>query len=293
MISRLIKAILAVSVVLAVSACSRVEPGQVGIKAYMLGGSKGVDHEVLTPGRYWIGVNERLYIFPTFTQNEVWTADTRPESPIDQSITFQTKEGLSINADFGITYSLEVEKIPLIFQKYRRGINEITDMYLYNIVRDSLVTNASQLDVETIYGVGKAEYMAKVEEDVRRQVAPIGIKVESLYAIGDFRLPQAVINRINDKIAATQKAQQLQNEVAQSKAEADKRIEEARGIAESLKMQASAQAESNRLLAASINPTLVEWERLQVQRKQIERWDGAAPRVVGANQMLLSVDPSK
>ena len=55
-------------------ACSKAPAGHVGVKYYLLGGDKGVDSEELPPGRYWIGVNEELYLFPTFTQNYVWTA---------------------------------------------------------------------------------------------------------------------------------------------------------------------------------------------------------------------------
>ena len=56
----------------AFASCSKVPAGQVGIKFYLLGGEKGVDTEELGPGRYWIGVNEELYLFPTYTQNYTW-----------------------------------------------------------------------------------------------------------------------------------------------------------------------------------------------------------------------------
>lgn len=49
--------------------CSKVPAGEVGVKVYLLGTDKGVDHEVLGPGRYWIGINQDLYLFPIFTQN--------------------------------------------------------------------------------------------------------------------------------------------------------------------------------------------------------------------------------
>ncbi len=72
-------------------ACTKVPSGHVGVKVYLLGGSKGVDSEELGVGRYWIGWNQELYLFPTFTQNTVWTADSREGSENDESITFQNK----------------------------------------------------------------------------------------------------------------------------------------------------------------------------------------------------------
>ncbi|TON13997.1 transposase, partial [Vibrio parahaemolyticus] len=79
---------------------------------------------------------------------------------------------------------------------------------------------------------------------VSDNVADIGIIIEKIYWIGEMRLPKQIVQNINDKIAATQKAQQRKNEVAQSKAEADKKIEEARGTAESIKLKAKAESEA-------------------------------------------------
>lgn len=267
---------------LTAAACDRVEPGQVGIKVFLLGDSKGVDHEVLGPGRYWIGMNERLYLFPTFTQNYVWAKGERE----NESITFQTVEGLDVNADIGITYSLDPAKIPTIFQRYRRGVEEITDIYLRNIVRDALVTVASSKSVEYIYGAGKAEVVKIAEAMVREEVASIGIKVENLYAIGTFRLPPKVVEAINAKIEATQRAQQRANEVAEAKAAADKKVEEARGEAESITLKAQAQAEANKKLAASITPTLVQYEMIQ-------KWNGVMPLYAGEGGNLLLQLPAQ
>jgi regulator of protease activity HflC (stomatin/prohibitin superfamily) len=267
--------------------CSKVPAGNVGVKVYLLGGEKGVDNEVLTPGRYWIGINEELFLFPTFTQNYVWTADADESSPTDESISFQTREGLTVSADVGISYSVRADKVSTIFEKYRRGIEEITDVYLRNMVRDAMVTVASSLPIEAVYGQGKADMIQQVENIVRGQVDPIGISVERIYWIGDARLPEVVTTSINNKIEATQKAQQRRNEIEERKAEAQKTIETARGAAESQKLtadaraytvlkEAEAQAEANRVLAESITPEFLQYQ-------SIERWDGALPRLMGGD----------
>jgi hypothetical protein len=46
--------------------CTNVPAGYVGVKVYMPGGPKGVDTEVLGTGRYMIGMNEYLFLFPLF-----------------------------------------------------------------------------------------------------------------------------------------------------------------------------------------------------------------------------------
>ena len=270
-----------------VAACSKVPAGNVGVKVYLLGGKKGVDTEELSPGRYWIGINEELYLFPTFTQNYTWTLSSNEGSPDDESINFQTMEGLSVSADVGISYRIMPDRVSDIFQKYRKGIDEVTDVYLRNMVRDALVLETSTLSMQDVYGVGKADLIRAVEARVVEQVSEIGIEIERVYWIGNLRLPATVVKALNAKIEATQKAQQRQNEVAQAKAEADKKIEEARGVAEShiinanakatgviAMAEAEAQAISIKGKALKNNPDLLELSA-------IEKWDGTLPRFTG------------
>jgi regulator of protease activity HflC (stomatin/prohibitin superfamily) len=260
-----------------------VPAGYVGVKVYLLGTDKGVDTEELGVGRYWLTWNEQMYLFPTFMQNYVWTADNRPGSETDESFSFQTRDGMKVSADVGISYQIDPNKVTNIYQTYRRGVDEITDTFLRNMVSDALVKVSSSKPVEYVYGEGKAELMDEVTRLVTAQVEPIGINVTKIYWIGDVRVPEEVTKSINSKLAATQMAQQRQNEVAQSKAEAQKRIEAARGEAESTLIQARAQAESNRLISESITPTLVQY-------KSIEKWDGVMPRITGGQQPTGIVD---
>jgi len=292
------KVAVALAVVAALAGCTKVPAGNVGVKVYLLGGDKGVDTQELGPGRYWIGVNEELFLFPTFTQNYTWTRDWMDENGdgkkqegevADESITFQTVEGLSVNADVGISYHVDPTKVSVLFQKYRKGIDEITDIYLRNMVRDALVSAASTRKIESVYGSGKAELLNDVEARVKEQVLPFGIVLEKLYWAGDFRLPQSVVQSVNAKIEATQRAQQRENEVAEAKAAADKQIAQARGEAESRIINAKAEAEALRIRgeALSSNPRLVELNA-------IEKWDGHLPYINGGGALpFVSVPEGK
>lgn len=259
-----------------------VPAGYVGVKVYLLGSNKGVDSEELPVGRYWLSWNEQLYTFPTFMQNYTWMK-SGPDSPSDESISFQTQDGMTANADIGISYQLQPDKINTIFQTYRRGVSEITDTFLRNMVRDSLVKQASNKPIEYVYGAGKADLIDSVQKDVQRQVENIGIKVDKVYWIGEIRLPDNVIASINAKNAATQMAQQRQNEVAQATAEAQKKVAEAKGDADSIILRAKAQAEANQLLSQSITPELVRY-------RSIEKWDGVMPRITSSPQAIGTID---
>lgn len=268
------------------AACSQVPPGYVGVRVELYGGDKGIDSTELPVGRYWIGVNEQLFTFPTFMQNYTWTKSPTEGRASDESFTFQTVDGMSVNADIGISYQIRPDKVTSIFQTYRRGVEEITDTFLRNMVRDALVAEASGKPIEYVYGAGKAELIKKVQQDVVDQVDKIGITVDKIYWIGDIRLPQIVIDSINNKTRASQMAEQRQNEIAQTEAEAKKAVAQAEGEARSLLVVAQAQAQANKLIADSITPNLVAY-------KAIEKWLGATPGTLMVGQgatpsMLLS-----
>lgn len=270
---------------LSFTGCSKVPAGHVGVKVYLLGTSKGVDHEVLGIGRYYIGINEELYLFPTFQQNYTWTKSVHEGAATDESITFQTKEGLTVNTDVGITYSLNPDKISTVFQKYRRGIDEITDTFLRNEVRDAINSVASTMTVEDVYGNGKVKMMDDVQKIVAAQVGPIGINIEKVYLINQMRLPENVVGALNSKIEATQRAQQRENELREAEAQAKKEVAKsegeamqkkalAEGEASAILTEAEAQAKANKILSESLTPALIEY-------RKIDKWNGQLPQFSG------------
>jgi len=264
--------------------CSDVPSGYVGIKVNLLGSDKGVDSQELGTGRYWIGVNEKLFIFPMFTQTNVWTKDKNEGSPNDDSMTFQTIEGLDVNADLGITYSLDPKKVSLIFQKYRKGIEEITNTVLRSMVRDALINAASTKQIESVYGSKKADLIKEVEDVVRKQSAEVGIIIEKVYWIGSLRLPPSIINSINAKAAASQLTAQREQEIQQSKAEAEKLVAEAQGKADSQLAIAKANAQAINIEGDALrnNPSVIEL-------RKIEKWNGELPQIVGSTTPFVNL----
>jgi len=265
------KKLLLAVLMLSAFACSKVPSGHVGVKVYLLGGEKGVDMQVLGVGRYWIGFNEELYLFPTYQQNYTWTKDPIEGDSSDESITFQDKDGTQINADFGVSYSIDPEKVAVLFQKYRKGVDEITDLYLRNIVRDAINKVSSTMNVSELYGEKKTEFITSVEKSVREQVIDVGIIVEKISLIGSMRLPQAIVDSLNAKIQATQIAIQTQNEVLTAKAQAEKAIAIAKG-----------DAEANRIKLQSLTPELIRYEA-------IKKWDGKLPTVTSGAIPMINI----
>lgn len=150
-----------------------VSPGYVGVVNNLLGDEKGIQPDIKAVGIHVTAPWKTIYLFPVFEQNHAWEED--------ESFNFQTSEGMSILAEVGITYHLKPESVPLIFQKYRRGMHEITNIIIRNYIRDAITKAASKFKSEDLYSNGKESFFEHVEKNIREQLEPIGIIVSRIY----------------------------------------------------------------------------------------------------------------
>lgn len=250
-----------------------ISPGYVGVVVDLLGDRKGVESKELHVGMHWIAPWKTVYAFPIFEQNETWEGN--------DGFNFQTSEGMAVSADIGITYHLRSDSIPSIFQRYRRGMGEITHVFIRNFIRDAINKSASKTRIEDLYS-GKEGFFEDIEEHVRRDLSPIGIEISRIYLIGRFHFPPNVIAALNAKIEASQRAQQRENELREAEAEAKKQIAKADGQAKCLILKAESEAKANAVLAQSVTPELINWQAVQ-------KWDGKLPTVTSGATPLLQL----
>lgn len=256
-----------------------VRPGYVGVVVDFFGDNKGVESKELHVGMHWIAPWKSVYQFPIFEQNHTWEGQT-------DAFNFQTSEGLAVSADVGITYHLRSDYIPAIFQKYRRGMDEITDTFMRNYIRDAINKSASKMKIEDLYGQGKEAFFDSVQDHVKHDLQEIGIIVSRIYLIGRFHFPQNVIAALNAKIEAIQRAQQRENELREAEAEAKKQIAKAEGQAKCALLQAEAESIANKVLAQSVTKELIQWQAVQ-------KWDGKLPQVTSGENMIIPFGAGK
>ena len=249
------------------SGCSKVPAGYRGIMVDLYGSTKGVSEREVGVGRYFVGWNQELYLFPTFLQNYTWTDDS-------EQISMQTMEGLTVRAAVGITYQIPPENVVKVFQQYRQGVQEITNVYMHNMVRDAMNHLSSSMDVIALYGERKNVFMDSVNEQVKREAAKNGIVVDKVYLIGSFALPSKVIDAIDRKIEAQQHADRVHNEIKTQQAEAEKKVIDAEANAKQITIAAQAQAKANLILAQSLTPEFVRYQYAL-------KWDGKLPTMTG------------
>ncbi len=251
-----------------------ISPGYVGVVVDLLGDSKGVETKELHVGVHWIAPWKTVYQFPIFEQNHTWEGR--------DAFSFQTSEGLAISADIGITFHIRPDSIPNIFAKYRRGMDEISDTFIRNYVRDAINKSASKMKIEDLYGESKEIFFEQVQNQVRDELKGIGFEISRIYLIGRFHFPDSVVAALNQKIEAIQRAQQRENELREAEAEAKKQIAKASGQAQCVLLQAESEAKANKILADSVTPELIQWQAVQ-------RWDGKLPSVTSGATPFINV----
>lgn len=238
-----------------------VPAGYVGVLVNLYA-DKGVQNEVKSTGRYFLTINEQMYLFPTFNVLKNY----------EDVFVFQTSDAMDIQAHLGVEYNIDPDKAAQVFQVYRKGIDEITEINIRQYISDAVIKHASNIDINVLTQGGKSKLLEDATAELRSRLNPIGIRIIKLSWLDDLRYPQQVRDSINAKIEASQRALLRENEVAQSRAEAQKAIEQAHGIAESTKIRAQAEADAIAIKAKALadNPAIL-------QLNAIERWDGKLP----------------
>ncbi|MFI4975651.1 MAG: SPFH domain-containing protein [Caulobacterales bacterium] len=261
----------------ALAACGQVRPGHVGIKVNQYGSGAGVSSEALGVGTYFTPFGTTIEEYPVFTQTYTYTASSTEGSAANEEFTFQDKNGLNIESDIAVSYSVNPDLAPKLYSKFRTDANGLVAGQIRNAIRNSLNDRASQLGVEEIYGTKKQQLLSDVQSDVANYFRPYGLNIEKLFYAGTIRLPQQVRDQINQRIANEQAALAAQANVATATANAQAKIEQAKG-----------DAEANRLIAESIrtNPEIV-------QLRAIEKWNGVLPTYTGGQGAMPFIGINK
>jgi regulator of protease activity HflC (stomatin/prohibitin superfamily) len=260
-----------------------IEPGYTGIKINRLI-NRGVTREDIVTGFvFYNPIQSAVVVYPTFIQRVAWTQDVHEGSPRNEQLTFNTKDSVPVDIDVAVSYQLESARVPEFYTKFRADkIDTFTHGFLRDTTRNIVAQIGSEYTFDDINGARKEEFLSKVGKDLGETVKSYGVNIQQFGLIGSLRPPKALLEAVNSKTQAIQKSIQVENEVRQAEAEAKKKIAIANG-----------EAAANRALASSLDPKLLEWEKLQIMRQQIAKWDGKMPGVMGSSNMLLNIPAPK
>lgn len=271
-----------------------IAPGHVGVMVKKCGGG-GVDETPLQTGYHWRELFcEEVVEYPISMQSLILTKNPHEGEgdEVDQSITVTSSEGLNISLDVALNFTLDAAKVPSIYKQWRAPISDISAKYIRQTIREALQIEFAKFTAEELYSSKKEVARTETEKRLIDKLGPMGF-VTSQFTINRIEPPTQVVTAINAKVAMAQQAQQSQQEVKKKEAEAAQAVAVARGKADAMKaeaegeaqaitLRAEAQAKANKILAESVTPELVEYEK-------VRRWNGVMPTVTGGNTPLLQL----
>ena len=277
----IILSIVAVIVFAVFSFTEKIDAGYTGIRVNLYGSERGVDDVAIVPGRVWYNpLTQEIYKFPIFMQNVVYNNEN--------IIQFQTREGLTTSVPVGVNFTINSDKVPDLFKKFRKPLEDIQAGYLRTQILNILIENANKYSVEDLIE-RQTEFLMELNTAAKAKLEPEGFMIDTITFVLPPKYDQKIVDRINEKVEKTQEAEKVKRELditlaenakkeAVAQNEANMRIIEAKGKAEALRIEAESQAQANELISKSLTKNLVRYY-------EIQKWNGVLPYVSSSNAL--------
>lgn len=237
-----------------------VGAGEVGVKFNQFG---GVQADELGEGLHivppWVSVTKYS------VQSQVYTMSSRADEGDvvgDDRIYTLTKEGLTLGLDLSIRYRLISSEASEVHQKLGTGYSEkILRPTIKSVIRE-VVSGHTAMEV---YGQERELVAAEMQTQLEERLNEDGFVVEEVL-LRKVELPERVADAIEQKLQADQEAQRMIFVKQKEELEAERKMIEAGGIANSTIIQARGEAESLRILNEEIkkNPDLIRYKYIQM-----------------------------
>jgi regulator of protease activity HflC (stomatin/prohibitin superfamily) len=240
------KQLLILSAIFALTACTQIDTGNVGVERTL----GNVKMEQLSPGIY----QTITKTVDEFTTKEIHlpVENLRPKS-VD-NLTMQ-------DVDIDVYYKVIPSKIAPLFVKYqgdvvadKNGDLNVAQSRVTREAREAVYSAVSKFDATTIH-TKRAELADAIQKTMQ---TGLNTSDPESFVVTTVN----VRNIVTD--AALEKSIQERAAVDQQIAAKQKQVELAKQEAERRRVEATGEAQANRILADSVTPNLIQYKRLEV-----------------------------
>lgn len=260
----------------------KINPGYAGVVYNMDG---GIEDVTLGQGFHMVAPWKNVTEYPVSTETVYYTkgaedGDDADAQHKDQSINVNTKDGKQVNVSVTYAYHMDASMLPAVFEKFRgQPADIIEDGYIKNEMYQAINEVTSQYSLMDLVGDKRPEINAKIYTMFHDSLQEYGIIIET-FNLSDVVPDEATKEAIQNVVNAQNALEQAKIEKEKAEVEAQKKVAEAKGVADSMLIKAKAEADSNAMINSSLNGNIIEL-------KKIDKWDGKLPQYTGMDGTIM------
>lgn len=259
-------AVAIVFVILSLIICTeRVPVGYEGVIYSMNGGATG---ETIGQGWHIISPTKKIKLFTVGNEQLVLTKDKREGSKDDDSFRVSTADDATIAISFQMSYRFKPDTLVDTFKKFKGMDGEdIVERRVKAVMKSKVSEVTTDYSLMDIYSGNRSEINDKITEYLNKEFGEsYGMEVLDASII-DVHPDKQLRKTINNRVEALQKKQQAQAEQETAKVEAQTALIKAQNEADIAVTKAKAEAEANKVTAASITPELIQMKEAEARLK--------------------------
>lgn len=265
-------AVMCLTIASSLMSCTRISPGNVGVKVNQFGTDKGVmDATECTGTVFYNPIKFDIYEFPTTIQHVEYSGDN--------SFVVNSKDGAEFHVSPIVNYSVIPEKVVTVFKTYKKQLPELEVGFIKTAVYDAFRIATNSYTADSLIS-NRQSYEKVVRKMLDNELLNNGFRISQFTS--NLSYPNTFKQAIESKNAMVQQALKAENQVKLAEANAKINIAQAEGNARSLIVKAQAEAEANRLRQQSLTPLLI-------QQQFLEKWNGQLPQYGVVPQLFKDI----
>lgn len=295
--------ILVVALFCGITCMERVPAGYVGVVYNMNG---GVDGEVLTQGWHLVAPTKKVTTYSIGIEQSYLTSDSKGDSKDDESFSIPTSDGKTVRVNLEFSYRFDESRVASTFVMFKGKSGEvIKDTFIKPKIIAWTQEVSANYPVTDIFGDKRTAINAELDVYLKQKFEPYGIIIDTVN-FTDISVDEETAAAIQKKVTAQQEMElaNIEAQTAKIQAEKDKQVAEvaaqqkiieenakaeamrinAEAEAEAMRIKAEAEADANKMIAASLTPSLIE-------KIKYEQWNGQLPKVTGNSASIVDIEP--
>ena len=245
-----------------------VEKIPVGYEGVVYSMNGGVQGETLGQGWHIVAPTKKVKEFTISNEQLILTKDKRDGSEGDEAFNVSTADNASISISFQMSYRFKSEDLVATYKKFK-GMNgeDIINKRVKTVLKSKISEITTDYSMMDIYSGNRSEINKKITEYLNKDFAKsYGIEVMDA-SIVDVHPDEQLQKTIDDRVKAMQKKQQAEAEQETAKVVAATELIKAQNAADIKRTEAQAEADANRLVAASVTSELIAMKEAEARLK--------------------------